>query len=310
MNKHFEHDLLDMYANILENGEDRQDRTGTGTRALFAERIVIDLSLGFPAVTTKKLAWKSMASELLWFLEGSGDERRLAEIMHGTRDSEKKTIWTANAEADYWKPKAKFTGDLGRVYGMQWRKWQSSQILNVNETIEHGRGASTLVNAKVKLQEIDQFKHLINALKNNPTDRRMIITAWNPGELDQQALPPCHMLAQFYRSNDNKLSCQMYQRSCDTFLGLPFNIASYALLTSMIAQVVNAEVGTLTMILGDTHIYQDHIDQVNEQLTRAPYKLPKLWLNPNVTDIDSFTMDDMRLEDYEHHAPIIANMAV
>jgi len=193
---------------ILENGKNKTDRTGVGTRSVFGYQMRFNLQEGFPAVTTKKLAWRAVVSELLWFLEGSGDERRLAEILHGTRDSSKNTIWTANAEADYWKPKAKFEGDLGRVYGVQWRHWQRP-FLN---------------------SDIDQLENLIEGIKKDPGSRRHIMTAWNPGELDQMALPPCHILSQF-NVTDGYLSCQLYQRSCDMFLGVPFNIASYSLLT-------------------------------------------------------------------------------
>ena len=272
------HSLLN---DILENGEERQDRTNTGTISVFGRQLRFDLSKGFPAITTKKLAWKSVVSELLWFLEGTGDERRLAEILYGSRDSERSTIWTGNAQAAYWIPKAKYDGDLGRVYGVQWRDWRG----------------------------VDQLANLIEGIKKDPNGRRHILTAWNVDELDKMALPPCHVLAQFYVSN-GKLSCHMYQRSVDVFLGLPFNIASYALLTHMIAQVCDLKVGELIISTGDTHIYRNHVEQVNEQLSREEYPLPLLFLNPDIKSIDKFSMDAILLFDYQSHGTIKAEMAV
>jgi len=277
----------ELISKVLFEGVVSDDRTGTGTVSLFGEQLRFDLSEGFPAITTKKLAWKAVVAELLWFIEGSGDERRLAEIQFGTRDPNKKTIWTANANADYWAPKAQYEGDLGRPYGVQWRDWQKP-----NNT---GR--------------VDQVANLIEGLKKDPFSRRHIITAWNPGELDQMALPPCHMLAQFY-VRDNKLSCQMYQRSQDIFLGGPFNIASYSLLTHMVAQVCDLQVGNCILVIGDAHIYLNHLDQVKEQLTRTPFPFPTLWLNPDVRDITKFTMDDIKLLDYQSHPALSAAMAV
>ena len=272
------HDLLE---DILNKGERKDDRTGVGTISVFGRQLRFDLSSGFPAITTKKLAWKSVVSELLWFIEGTGDERRLAEILHGSRDTERSTIWTGNAQAAYWTPKARYDGDLGRVYGVQWRDWRG----------------------------VDQLANLIEGIKKDPNGRRHIITAWNVDELDQMALPPCHVLAQFYVSN-GKLSCHMYQRSVDVFLGLPFNIASYALLTHMIAQVCDLKVGELIISTGDTHIYSNHVEQVNEQLSREEYPLPALFLNPEIKDIDKFSMDDILLFDYQSHGTIKAEMAV
>ena len=219
---------LDALKYVLENGTDRKDRTGIGTRAVFGMQMRFNLENSFPAITTKKLAWNAVASELLWFIEGSNDERRLAEILHETRSSEKKTIWTANANASYWKPKAKFVGDLGRVYGVQWRRWQS-----------------------VDGKEIDQLMNAINMIKEDPTSRRIIVNAWNPGEIDKMALPPCHTFFQFFVA-DGKLSLQMYQRSCDMFLGVPFNIASYSLLLQMVAQVTNLKPGEFIHTFGDS----------------------------------------------------------
>ena len=277
---------LDALKYVLEKGIDRKDRTGTGTRAIFGMQQRYKMEDGFPAMTTKKLPWKSVVSELLWFIEGSGDERRLAEILYSTRDKGKNTIWTANANADYWKPKAKFEGDLGRVYGVQWRKWKNPEG-----------------------KETDQLKNAINLIKNNPSSRRIIVNAWNPGELDKMALPPCHAFFQFFVA-DGKLSLQMYQRSCDMFLGVPFNIASYSLLLHMVAQVTGLQAGEFVHTLGDAHIYHNHYGQVKEQLSREPLKLPRLKLNPKIKNIDDFKMEDIELIGYEHHPPIKAPMAV
>jgi len=273
---------LDNLKFVLENGTVREDRTGVGTIGVFGMQSRYDLTKGFPAVTTKKLAFKACLSELLWFLEGTGDERRLAEILYGSRDADKRTIWTDNATSDYWLPKAKFPGDLGRVYGVQWRDFGG----------------------------VDQVVELIKGIKKDPYSRRHILTAWNPGELDQMALPPCHCFAQFYVSADGKLSCQMYQRSCDMFLGVPFNIASYSLLTHMISQVCGLEAGEFVHVLGDAHIYLNHVEQVKEQLAREPLPLPTLWINPDVKDIFKFTMKDFRLDGYNSYASIKAPMAV
>ena len=270
---------------IILTGPQNIDRTGVGTVSLFGEQLRFNLQEGFPAITTKKLAWKSVVSELLWFIEGSGDERRLAEILHGTRDEAKKTIWTANARASYWLPKSRYTGDLGRVYGVQWRHWRTPDGT-----------------------EVDQLRELIDGLKNDPTGRRHILTAWNPGELNDMALPPCHMFAQFYIRN-NILSCQMYQRSADLFLGVPFNIASYALLTHLVAKTIGAKVGELILTFGDVHIYNNHIEQVLELLEREPYPQPYLDLS-DVKDVWSAQLEDIRLMNYTHHAAIVAEMAV
>lgn len=292
---HPEQVYLNALKDILENGDDRPDRTGTGTRSIFGMQMRFDLTEGFPAITTKKLAWKSVVSELLWFIEGSGDEKRLKEILHGSRDSEKSTIWTDNAEADYWVKKKlkRSAGDLGRVYGVQWRRWRKP-LIRIN---------------KVVLQNHDQLLELISGIKNDPYGRRHIITAWNPGELDLMALPPCHMMSQFYVSN-GRLSCHMYQRSADMFLGVPFNIASYALFTHMIAQACYLEVGDLIISFGDAHIYNNHFDQVKEQLARKPLPLPELKLNPDIRTIMDFEMSDIELVGYESHGTIKAPMAV
>ena len=265
---------------ILTNGKSKTDRTGVGTRSVFGYQMRFNLQEGFPATTTKKLAWRAVVSELLWFLEGSSDERRLAEILHNSRDSAKKTIWTANAEAPYWQDKAKFPGDLGRVYGVQWRDFGG----------------------------VDQITKLVNDLKTNPDSRRHIITAWNPPELDQMALPPCHVIAQF-DVTDGQLSCQLYQRSCDMFLGVPFNIASYSLLVHIIARECGLEVGDFVWTGGDCHIYNNHFDAVEEQLSREPKPLPMLVFTEG-KKIADYDIDDFVLDNYNPDPAIKAEMAV
>ncbi len=276
---------------IMDKGVDKPTRTGVDTRGVFGMQFRYNIADGFPAMTTKKLAFNAVKAELLWFISGSSDVKELQKL--GCR------IWDANAKADYWKPKARFEGDLGRVYGVQWRNWQAPD----------GR-------------TIDQLHEVIERIKKDPYDRRLIVAAWNPGEIDQMALPPCHSFFQFYvepidnargkpiNNTRGKLSVQMYQRSCDMFLGVPFNIASYSLLLHMVAQVTGLEPGEFVHTLGDAHIYKNHFDQVKEQLSRAPYALPKLWLNPEIKDIDKFTMDDIKLENYQCHPGIKAPMAV
>lgn len=307
-----EQQYCDLLRDILENGDDRMDRTGVGTRAVFGRQLRHHLSQGFPLLTTKKTFFKPILGELLWFLEGSSDERRLAEITFGTRDPDKKTIWTGNAQAPYWKPKAKFEGDLGRVYGVQWRKWKSVELKSFNDAeCDENVEGFTINKAKVHVTYIDQIADIINKLKNNPTDRRMILTAFNVGEIAQMALPPCHMFCQFFvNAAKNELSCTVYMRSVDVFLGLPFNIASYSLLTHMIAHVTEYKPGEVIMSLGDTHIYNNHVEQVREQLSREAYPLPEISLNPNVKSIDDFTMADFTLINYQSHPAIKAPMAV
>jgi thymidylate synthase len=265
---------------ILTNGKNKTDRTGVGTRSVFGYQMRFNLQEGFPATTTKKLAWRAVVSELLWFLEGSSDERRLAEILHGTRDLSKNTIWTANAQAPYWQDRAKFPGDLGRVYGVQWRDFGG----------------------------VDQITKLIDDLKTNPDSRRHIISAWNPSELDRMALPPCHVMAQF-DVTDGYLSCQMYQRSCDMFLGVPFNIASYSLLTHIIARECGLNVGDFVWTGGDCHIYNNHFDAVEEQLSREPKQLPTLMFTTG-KKIADYTVDDFMLDNYNPDPAIKAEMAV
>jgi len=275
---------LDAMKKVLEEGSDRETRNGT-TRAHFGLQMRFDMADGFPAVTTKKLAWKAVKSELLWFIAMKGKERANDEDLKTLNESER-TIWTDNAESDYWKPKSRGKGDLGRIYGIQWRNWRSPE----------GR-------------TIDQLTEVIERIKKNPYDRRLIVSAWNPGELDDMALPPCHTFFQFFVSQ-GKLSLFMHQRSCDMFLGVPFNIASYSLLLHMVAEVCELEAGEFVHSLGDAHIYHDHFDAVKEQLSREPLPLPALKLTPAIKDIDVFTMADIELENYKSHPPIKARMAV
>lgn len=264
-----------------ENGDFVKSRAGNVKKS-FGYQMRFDLQEGFPAVTTKKLAWKAMVSELLWFLEGSNDERRLAEILYeDKRDNleDKNTIWTQNANAEYWKQKSKFSGDVGRIYGVQWRDFNG----------------------------VDQLKNLIEGLKKDPDSRRHILTAWNPAELHNMSLPPCHAFSQFYVSN-NKLSCQLYQRSCDMFLGVPFNIASYSILIHIIAKECGYEVGEFIHSLGDFHIYEEHFEQVKIQLSREPKKLPILKFNQK--NLHEYKTSDFELINYEHHPKIVAPMNV
>jgi thymidylate synthase len=271
----------------METGVDREGRNGW-TRGLFTKQLRFKMADGFPATTTKSLAFRSVAAELFWFMSGCNDNKILQKL--GCN------IWTANAEAPYWKPRAKFEGDLGRVYGVQWREWRKPD------------GGS-----------VDQLKNVIEKIKKAPNDRRLIVTAWNPGELEKMALPPCHMIFQFYPAN-GKLSLHMFQRSCDTFLGVPFNIASYALLLHIVAQITNLAPDELILTLGDVHIYHDHFNAVKEQLSREPFPLPKLWLNPEIKSLDDLDVKKMnvpddiykfaKLENYRHHPPIKARMAV
>jgi thymidylate synthase len=253
---------LDALEYILANGEDVSDRTGVGTRSVFGYQMRFNLLNGFPAVTTKKLAWRSVVGELLWFLEGSTDERRLAEITFEKTRQElvgKTTIWTANADkqgADLGYINNEFTKELGPVYGAQWRKFNGTNGGN---------------------QGTDQITWLLNEIKHNPDSRRLVLSAWNPNQINEMALPPCHALAQF-RVMNGKLHCQLYQRSADLFLGVPFNIASYSLLTHMLAQLSGLGVGEFVWVGGDCHIYQNHMEQVTQQLDRAPQSLPFLVL--------------------------------
>ena len=260
---------LDLLAAVLEHGIDRPDRTGTGTRSLFGHQMRFDLSKGFPLLTTKKLHIKSIIYEVLWFLRGETNVRWLQE--RGVR------IW------DEW---ADENGDLGPVYGSQWRSWPD------------GRGGT-----------IDQIANVVHSIRTKPDSRRHIVTAWNPAEVDDMALPPCHCLFQFYVAN-GKLSCQLYQRSGDVFLGVPFNIASYALLTAMVAQVTGLEVGDFVHSFGDVHLYSNHFDQARLQLTREPKPLPRLTINPDQRDIFGFEFDDFQITGYDPDPAIKAQVAV
>jgi thymidylate synthase len=292
---------------VLTEGTVKDDRTGIGTISYFGMQQRYNLAESFPAVTTKKLAWRAVVGELLWMIEGSGDERRLAEITHHNRDGAV-TIWTPNALAPYWKSRAKYPGDLGRIYGVQWRHWRTP-VEHQGETWQDDFGNQYNRQGTLHIKEVDQLAMLIDGIKNDPHGRRHILSAWNPGELDAMALPPCHVMAQFY-VNKGQLSCQMYQRSCDMFLGVPFNIASYSLLTALVAQVCNLDVGEFVHVLGDAHIYLNHVEQVKEQLNREPLPAPQLWLNPKINDITKFTMADIRLDEYSSYPPIKAEMAV
>lgn len=260
---------LDLMRKAYTEGDDRVDRTGTGTRSIFGHQMRFNLSEGFPMVTTKKCHLKSIILELLWFLKGSGNVKYLQE--NGVR------IWNEWADEN---------GDLGPVYGVQWRSWKGAD----------GRTH-------------DQIKEVVKSIKSNPTSRRLLVNAWNVGELDNMALPPCHMMFQFYVSK-GKLSCQLYQRSADIFLGVPFNIASYSLLTMMMAQVTGLEPGEFIHTFGDAHIYKNHFEQVETQLSREPKSLPTMKINPDVKNIDDFSFEDFELLNYEFHPHIPGKVSV
>ncbi|HEV7433884.1 MAG TPA: thymidylate synthase [Pseudorhizobium sp.] len=260
---------LDLLQHVLEHGTDRGDRTGTGTRSIFGYQMRYDLAQGFPVLTTKKLHLRSIIHELLWFLRGDTNIAYLKD--NGV------SIW------DEW---ADENGDLGPVYGAQWRSWPAPD----------GR-------------RIDQIVNVVESIRNNPNSRRHIVSAWNPAEVDEMALPPCHCLFQFYVA-DSRLSCQLYQRSADIFLGVPFNIASYALLTMMVAQVTGLKPGDFIHTLGDAHLYADHFEQAKLQLTRTPKRLPMMRINPDVDDLFSFCFEDFTLEGYEADPSIKAPIAV
>ena len=260
---------LDMLQYILDNGSPKGDRTGTGTISVFGYQTRYDLALGFPVLTTKKLHLRSIIYELLWMLNGQSNVANLQE--HGVR------IWNEWADD---------SGELGPVYGVQWRSWRTADG-----------------------QTIDQISDVIGSIKNKPNSRRMIVSAWNVGEVDSMALPPCHLLFQFYVSQ-GKLSCQLYQRSADVFLGVPFNIASYSLLTYMVAQVCELEVGEFVHTFGDLHLYNNHIEQARLQLTRDPYPLPKMDINPDIKSIFDFQYEDFELVEYQSHPHIKAEVSV
>lgn len=295
------HQYKKLINDIIVNGENVSDRTGTGTRSIFGYQMKFDLADGFPAVTVKKLAWKAVVGELMWFLEGGTDERRLAELTFG-KDREdlvgKKTIWTANADqqgVDLGHYNDDYIKDLGPVYGSQWRKFSYFQ--------DDPRG-------------VDQVLNVIKQIKDNPDSRRIIMSSWNPMVLNTMALPPCHVMAQFAVRN-GKLHCQMYQRSADVGLGVPFNIASYALLTHIIARECNLDVGTYVHTIGDAHIYNDHMYSLVEVLDREPYPLPTLEIDDSFNLfqrlVGGFEKEDaslFKLKDYQHHPEIKMNMAV
>ena len=260
---------LDLLRRILDEGVERGDRTGTGTLSVFGHQMRFDLSQGFPAVTTKRLHWPSIIHELLWFLSGDTNVAYLQE--------NKVRIWNEWADEN---------GDLGPVYGKQWRKWESKD----------GR-------------VIDQISEAIYLIKTNPSSRRILVSAWNVGELEDMALMPCHAFFQFYVA-DGKLSCQLYQRSADVFLGVPFNIASYALLTHMMAQVCELDVGDFVHTIGDAHLYLNHLEQAKEQITREPLPLPTIKLDSSIMDIDTFTAEHIEVEGYQHHPHIAAPISV
>jgi thymidylate synthase len=260
---------LNLLDNVLQNGEKKEDRTGTGTVSVFGHQMRFNLADGFPVLTTKKLHLKSIIHELLWFLKGETNIKYLQD--NGVR------IWNEWADEN---------GDLGPIYGYQWRSWPSSDG-----------------------KHIDQISQVIDTIKSNPDSRRMLVSAWNVGQLDKMNLPPCHILFQFYVAN-GKLSCQLYQRSADIFLGVPFNIASYALLTLMVAQVTGLEPGDFVHTLGDGHIYMNHIEQVNLQLTRDPFTLPQMKINPEVKSIFDFKFEDFELINYNAHPHIKGKVAI
>jgi len=260
---------LDLMRHVRDNGAERTDRTGTGTLSVFGHQMRFDLNAGFPLVTTKKIHMKSVIYELLWFLRGDTNIKYLND--NGV------SIWNEWADSD---------GDLGPVYGHQWRSWPAPDG-----------------------SRIDQIRNLLDQIQNRPDSRRLIVSAWNVADVDTMALPPCHCLFQFYVA-DGKLSCQLYQRSADIFLGVPFNIASYALLTMMVAQVANLEVGEFIHTFGDAHLYLNHLEQADAQLERTPYPLPQLTLNPDVDDLFAFDYDDFKLDGYRFHPHIPAKVAV
>ncbi len=260
---------LELLNHVMEHGVEKADRTGTGTISVFGYQMRFDLQEGFPVMTTKKLHLRSIIHELLWFLKGDTNTRYL--------NDNNVTIW------DEW---ADENGDLGHIYGYQWRSWPTPDG-----------------------QYIDQISNVVGSIRENPDSRRHIVSAWNVGELDRMALPPCHILFQFYVA-DGKLSCQLYQRSCDIFLGVPFNIASYALLTLMMARATDLEPGEFIHTLGDAHIYLNHIEQVKLQLTRKPFPLPRMIINPEKKDIFSYVYEDFRLEGYQSHAHIKGEISV
>ena len=311
---------LDLLQDVLDNGTVRDDRTGVGTIAVFGRQIRFDMADGFPAVTTKALAFRAMCSELLWFLEGSTNEHRLAEIKNDNKpyaeltEKERKTIWTANYE-NQGKALGYTDGEMGRIYSAQYRGFRGITEVKYETCDAYNSSYSQKCNKWYNFVEVDQVKNVINEIKNNPNSRRLVVSAWNPVDLNNCVLPPCHILYQFDVDGDN-LSLMWVQRSVDCGTGLPFNIASYALLLHIVARMTGKIPHELIGSLGNTHIYKNHIEQVKEQLSRIPHKLPQLELpaNADYSNIDSFLKSvktsDFKLVGYEHDAPLKYPMAV
>lgn len=309
---------LDLLQDVLDNGTVRDDRTGIGTISVFGRQIRFNMADGFPAVTTKSLAWRSVVSELLWFLEGSTNEHRLAEIKNDNKpyaeltEKERRTIWTANFNAQGVQLGYK-DGELGRIYGCQWRGFRG--VKEIKDPMYNQDGSIHGYNVYYQTVEIDQVKNVIEQIKHNPVSRRLLVSAWNPTELDVATLPPCHYSYQFSVDGD-KLSLMYNMRSNDLFLGCPFNIASYALLLHIVAKITGKVPHELIASLGDCHIYKNHIEQVKEQLSRTPHKLPQLELpaNADYSNIDAFLKSvktsDFKLLNYEHDGVIKGVMAV
>jgi thymidylate synthase len=284
-----EQEYLNLVKKIIEQGYDRQDRTNVGTKSLFGTQLRCHLKDGFPLLTTKKMAWKSIVAELLWFISGRTDAKILQQ--QGV------SIWNGNSSRDYLDKlgfKHREEGDLGPVYGFQWRHF-GAKYTNCKDDY-YGQG-------------VDQLAELIHKIKTSPHDRRLLMCAWNPVDLPIMALPPCHLLCQFYVQN-NELSCQMYQRSADMGLGVPFNIASYALLTHLIAHVCDLQVGELIMTFGDCHVYNNHIEALQQQIMRKPGTLPRLKINEYCKDIDEISINDIELQNYVHQGVVKMDMAV
>lgn len=306
----------ELVEDILANGEEREDRTGVGTLSVFGRQCRYDLNEGFPILTTKKVHFKSVVGELLWFLRGDTNVKWLND--HGI------TIWDAWATVEQTAKFNRGAGELGPVYGALWRNWEAidktiktsaceyditSTYTGIEDGLYHGWQWGDNTTPWHPVRKIDQIKEVVDRIKNDPTSRRLIVSGWNPGTCDIVALPPCHTLFQFYVSK-SKLSCQLYQRSCDAFLGMPFNIASYALLTHMIAQVCGLGVGEFIHTFGDLHVYKNHTEQLELQLRREPFPSPKLVLGAGIRDVDSFTFDDIKLDNYQHHPAIKGKVAV